>query len=52
MIFLLVSNFGVKGVNDIYKMETFNIYESEKNGNQLEMKQELFGSKTEKIGNL
>ena len=36
---------------DIYKLEMFNIYESEKNQklivNQSEMKRKLFGSKTE-----
>lgn len=37
---------------DIYKLEMFNIYESEKNGNQSDMKQELFGNEMEKIGNL
>lgn len=29
---------------DIYKLEMFNIYESEKNGNQSDMKQELCGN--------
>ena len=38
-------------MSDIYKLEMFNIYESEKNRklivNQSEMKRKLFGSKTE-----
>ena len=38
-------------MSDIYKLEMFNIYESEKNwksiGNEAEMKRKLFGSKTE-----
>ena len=50
-IVLLIWIFVVKWVSDIYKLEMFNIYESEKNQklivNQSEMKRKLFGSKTE-----